>query len=327
MPLKEMKMRQEWEADVDLNRTRAQALLETQFPELAPARLELLGVGWDNTACRVNGEWVFRFPRRELGARLTEREAAVLPRLVPHLPLPIPNPAWVGAPADGYPYAFVGYRQIRGRTACQVEWSEAGRSRCAAPLARFLKALHGIPVDDHTVAEGPGDELERWNMRRRLPMLRERLAAVAERVPEVDPEAALDLAARLAETPPHTSRPVWVHGDLYPRHLLVDAEGLPTGVIDWGDVHLGDPALDLSLALTFLPESAGTAFQAEYGEVDPETWARARFRALFYGVVLTHYGFETEDAAMTRTGIYALRSATHAGAEDSGTASGKRGAL
>ena len=37
-------------------------LLERQIPALAPLQIELLGVGCDNVAFRVNGRLVFRFP-------------------------------------------------------------------------------------------------------------------------------------------------------------------------------------------------------------------------------------------------------------------------
>lgn len=298
----------EWDADVDLTPEAAGALIAGQFPELSPARLQVLGVGWDNTAYQVNEEWVFRFPRRELGARLTERETRILPRLAPHLPLPVPNPVFVGKPAGDYPYVFAGYRLIPGQTACRVGWSEAARFACARPLAGFLRALHGMGVDDETLAAGPGDELERWNLRRRLPMLEERLRKLDPCLTGFPEAEVLERLTRLAEVPRSTRRPCWVHGDLYARHLLVNDARLPAGIIDWGDVHLGDPALDLSLLFSFLPAAARADFEAEYGPIDPGTRQRALARALFYGVVLTHYGHTTGDAAMRNAGRYALAS-------------------
>jgi aminoglycoside phosphotransferase (APT) family kinase protein len=38
------------------------------------------------------------------------------------------------------------------------------------------------------------------------------------------------------------------HGDLHARHLLVDDSGAATAVIDWGDVCVADPGIDLSIA-------------------------------------------------------------------------------
>src|SRR5262249_19031975 len=91
------------------------------------------------------------------------------------------------------------------------------------------------------------------------------------------------------------------HGDLYARHLLVDDAGALSGVIDWGDVHLGLPWLDLSIAFGFLPPSARAAFFETYGGVpDRALVRRARLRALGYAVALLVYGAETSDVDLVR---------------------------
>src|SRR4051812_47028799 len=123
-----------WDADVDLTPERTSALIESQFPELAPVRVEALGTGWDNVAVRVNGRYVFRFPRRKLAAALIEREAQALPLLAPHLPLPVPVPRFLGGPEGDYLYPFAGYELILGTTACRVAWTEEQRTRNAVPL-------------------------------------------------------------------------------------------------------------------------------------------------------------------------------------------------
>ena len=75
-----------WSAEVDLTGAAATRLIEAQFPKLNPARLEPFGVGWDNTAYRVNSKFVFRFPRRQMGAECLEAEVRVLPALAGRLP-------------------------------------------------------------------------------------------------------------------------------------------------------------------------------------------------------------------------------------------------
>jgi aminoglycoside phosphotransferase (APT) family kinase protein len=82
------------------------------------------------------------------------------------------------------------------------------------------------------------------------------------------------------------------------------------GVIDWGDVHLGDPALDLSIAFSFLPPGARAAFREAYGPIDAATWDRARFRALHYAVLLSDYGADVGGEAIRAAGEYALWAAS-----------------
>jgi aminoglycoside phosphotransferase (APT) family kinase protein len=270
-----------------------------------------MGVGWDNAAFVVNKRYVFRFPRRRFAAGLIEREAHILPRLAPHVPLPIPVPEFVGHPADRYPYYFAGYAILPGTTADRVTWTEDERAACAVPLARFLAALHRVPIDDETRGWAPGDEIERTNLTKRLTVLQERLQIIAPQLSDVDPAAIENLLRRLARTSPLSTLTCWVHGDLYARHVLVNDTKRPCGVIDWGDVHLGDPALDLSIAFSFLPPDARPRFQDAYGSVeDTMLWDRAWFRALSYGIILTHYGIEVGDDAIRAAGEYALRAAS-----------------
>jgi aminoglycoside phosphotransferase (APT) family kinase protein len=298
-----------WDADVTLSQMEAASLIDRQFPELAPAQLESWGEGWDNWAYLVNGQYVFRFPRRQIGAALIERELRSLPHFGPYLPEPVPAPRFVGFPAGNYPYPFMGYPMLAGVTACRMEWTEELRAINAVPLARFLAVLHSIPVDADTLRWAPTDEIERANIRKRAPMLIERLRRVSSKVNDIDIGGLIDLVERLYATIPYDGPICWVHGDLYARHLLVDERHRLCGVIDWGDVHLGDPALDISIAISFLPPSARTAFRKAYGPIDDATWDRARFKAIHYGPPLIDYGLDVGDEAMRAAGEYALRSA------------------
>src|SRR5919205_987889 len=107
-----------WDADIQITEDAATRLIAEQFPQLAPVQAVVLGVGWDNLALLVNARWVFRFPHREVAGDLLEREVRILPLLAPRLPLPIPVPAFAGAPTVDYPYVFAGYALLPGRTAC-----------------------------------------------------------------------------------------------------------------------------------------------------------------------------------------------------------------
>ena len=82
----------EWDPDVEIDEALVRALLADQFSELDATSARLLGEGWDNSVWVVEEEWAFRFPRRAIAIPGVERELAVLPRLAPLLPVPIPSP-------------------------------------------------------------------------------------------------------------------------------------------------------------------------------------------------------------------------------------------
>jgi aminoglycoside phosphotransferase (APT) family kinase protein len=97
-----------------------------------------------------------------------------------------------------------------------------------------------------------------------------------------------------------------VHGDLYVRHVLIGDDRLPSAVIDWGDVHLGDPAVDLALAHNVLPPAAHAAFRAAYGAIDDETWHLAGLRALVHGLAVADFAIAIADADLQREALQAL---------------------
>lgn len=77
-------------------------------------------------------------------------------------------------------------------------------------------------------------------------------------------------------------------------------------MIDWGDVHFGDPAVDLSIGLSFLPPEGRAEFARSYGGIDEATWNRARLRAIHYGATLILYGTKVGDGSIEQAGRLAL---------------------
>lgn len=287
-----------WLPEFPVDAERARALVATARPELlahAPVRI---GQGWDNDVWRF-GDWAFRFPRRQMGVELIETEARALPAIAARLPVPIPAPEIVGGPTDDYPARFVGHRFLVGETADRQPPDPARRRALAPPLAAFLRALHDIPRAEAAAIGVPEDRF-RGDLRRRLRAARARLDALASTrwasyvtaASDAIDEAMSDRDVMMPSSPDS-----WVvsHGDLYPRHLLLDARGRLSGVIDWGDLCRAEPAVDLAIVYSVLPSAAHGAFWAIYGDVAPSTRARARLNALHYGVALAVYASDVGD--------------------------------
>jgi aminoglycoside phosphotransferase (APT) family kinase protein len=180
---------------------------------------------------------------------------------------------------------------------------DAGRVEVGLALAGFLRELHRVELD----IELPYDANGRADMVRRATLARQQLAAVADlgiwhAPPRV--EELLDQAQRLP--PPHA--PVLVHGDLHFRHLLVDS-GSASGVIDWGDVCLADPAIDLPLLWSFVPPDGRAAFLDAYGPVDDAQLLRCRVLAIQLCAALAEYGRVEGNGAVEREAVAGLERA------------------
>jgi len=286
----------------------AQALLEAQFPDLQPARVEPLGQGFDNTAYLVNGAWVFRFPRRQIAVPLMEREPRLLPFIAPRLPLRVPVPERVGRASEAFPWPFAGYRELPGQTACQAALTPEERAAAARPLGEFLAALHASPVEEAVRLGAPGDEIERMN----VPMRSQKARATLE---ELSAQGVIEgtmrgrLVAVLDEAPVGSDRPppALLHGDLYSLHILVNEQRRASGIIDWGDIHVGDRAVDLAIGPIFLPPAAHEAFREAYGPIDPDTWRLARFRAVYHSALVVRFARAVGNRDLLRESLLALQ--------------------
>lgn len=206
--------------------------------------------GWDSRAW-LEGEWLHREPRREEVRPRLLAETSLLPWLAPQLPLPVPVPE----PTE---YG-VRHRLLVGQPL------EAGSTALGRELGSFLRALHAVDPAE-AVAHGAVDPGVAAAERAEI------VAKMRAQVLPLLPPSAQDRGSELLDTigGVHTAL---VHGDLGPDHLLVDG-GQLTGVIDWTDAHVGDPALDLCWLLFGAPKTLAEGVSEAYG-VTPALRRRA----------------------------------------------------
>ena len=242
-------------------------LVAEQFPEWARLRVDrVASFGTDHALYRLGTELVARLPRREVNERSLKNERRWLPKLAPHLPLAVPIPVADGRPSFDYPFEWSVYRWLEGEPADR----EPIASRAAEDLAAFIGALQRIDASD---APGPG----RHNASRGEPLAqrdeftRTSISALRD---EIDADAATALWDEALAAPVWDRAPVWHHGDLDVRNLLVTA-GRLSGVIDFGCLGAGDPACDVAVAWKVVPAAERDAFRRALG-ADDATWLRAR---------------------------------------------------
>jgi aminoglycoside phosphotransferase (APT) family kinase protein len=92
-----------------------------------------------------------------------------------------------------------------------------------------------------------------------------------------DPDAVRAIWDDAVTAPGWAGPPLWLHGDLHPANALT-TDGTFCGVVDFGDLCAGDPALDLAACWILLPDDeAIERFQRAYRLApDDATWRRAR---------------------------------------------------
>ena len=287
-----------WEPEHPVDRALAARLIAAQFPAVALDRLERLGEGWDNDVWLADGV-VFRFPRRRVAVPLLENEGRALPLLAGQLPVRVPEPQYYGRPSAEFPCPFLGYRLLPGRPGDRVALTAVERAALAAPLGRFLRALHAVDLARFEAVGVPEDWF-RADVPRYLKLLDERMAALAPRLsPELVERIGALRKTAAALPPPVVQRRALVHGDLYLRHLVFDDARRWTAVIDWGDVSVADPLADLTVIYTGLSAAARPGFFDTYGRIEPVDALRARLIGLVrHGVSLLAYALDRGDGPL-----------------------------
>jgi aminoglycoside phosphotransferase (APT) family kinase protein len=297
-----------WDAEFELSAGTVGAVLAAQFPPLAGAPVSFLKEGWDSRAFEVAGRFVFRFPKRGEVEEQLVREMALLDAIAPRLPAAVPRYEFHGRPSSLFPYRFGGYVKLAGRDVRGLPPHEAPGDLLRS-LGAFLSALHDVPIE---LARRCGVGHHGW--RTPAAYRRRALEAVARLRPALgEARAAACLAfveagaARAEASAPGPEGRRLQHNDLSSDHVLVDEDRRLVGIIDWSDVEIGDPAVDLSGVYHFLGD-AGTrrvlaAYSAPWNEALVE---RARFFAGCVGLFQTSYGHAVGSAEEIANGERAL---------------------
>jgi aminoglycoside phosphotransferase (APT) family kinase protein len=298
-------MNRPWEPEQLVEPEKALRLIQEQFPELNAKEIFFLGAGWDNTAYLINQKWIFRFPRRQISVPLLQAEIQTLPKLALRLPTPIPTPQWIGKPTPEFTWPFAGYPILPGITACHANLTNEERISLAVPIAQFLKALHAVPITILSETTIFGDNLGRIDPASII----ERIKPVFDDLEKLHLLENRDKLERIIDRAILLPRPELtklVHGDFYLRHILLNDEHHLAGVIDWGDIHVGNEAIDLAIAHAFLPKEAHAAFKEAYGPITDRTWQLAELRAIYSSAYILLFGHHKPDPDLMREGSRSL---------------------
>ena len=219
-----------------LDHSSAEKLLAGQFPDSA---LEPFGSG-DFCIAFKNGDQVIRVARHHEAAAALKRESCILPTIASMLPLPVPEPTY-HAP-HGCPPVTI-HKEIIGEVLTREAWEDmptSARGKAASDLATFLKALHTLPIEI-----GLTCGLVQIDAATMASSLQDKAADTIYPLLEPNIQRKLYRTLENWSSQPNVRRPALLHCDIGPGHVLYDPWTLSlTGVIDFGDLVIGDPARD-----------------------------------------------------------------------------------
>jgi aminoglycoside phosphotransferase (APT) family kinase protein len=270
------------------------ALVSRVMPACAdwPIR-RLSSSGSTNALFRLGDELLVRLPRQPGGSATISKEASWLPTVRPLLPVSVPDVVAVFEPDLGYPERWSVVRWIEGAHPEVVGPDtsvDPRREGLATDLAKVLDALRQAEVPP-----GAADHPQLQSYRGRpLATMDQTTRENIERCRsledfDLDLDAAEQVWAHALNLPGAAERttPCWYHGDLAAENLLV-RNGTLAAVLDFGNLSIGDPTVDLVVAWEVLDAPSRDLFRSHVG-VDDATWLRGRAWALCITLMIWYY--------------------------------------
>jgi macrolide phosphotransferase len=260
-------------------------------------------------ATAVDGtRWVLRLPRRPDVMERARIEARALELVGSRLPIAVPD--WKIFAED-----LIAYPMLPGEPGLtfdpatyEVTWHfDKNSPLYPGTLGPAIAALHAIEPEAAKAAGLP--ILSPEEVRRKWQDDLDRVEAGFE----VAPALLAELRDWVADDGYWPAFSTLIHGDLYAGHVMVDPEGRATGIIDWTEARVADPAVDLAGHVRAFGEDALPALIDAYASAGGRVWPRmaghcikfTRASPITYGV----YALETGDAGHREAAQAQLRTA------------------
>lgn len=248
-------------------------LIAEQFPQWQSLSIHPVAQsGWDNRTFHLGEEMVIRLPSDKEYEPQIEKEYRWLPSLSKQLSFQITQPIALGKPSSTYPWHWSINRWIEGESASRQNIHDI--KFFAEALGACLKEFQSLDATGGPLAGAHnfyrGGLLNAYDHEMRLA------------IPKIKNFHEQSLAASLWQEALASKwhlRPVWVHGDIAVGNILVHS-GRLHGLIDFGQLAIGDPACDLVIAWNFFSSEERSVFKKAV-QLDNDTWIRALGWALW----------------------------------------------
>ena len=222
-------------------------IIRKSFPEVSEEQINVFDDGWDYLVLVVNGQNVFRFPRtkREMYLQRLSTEANFLKQFYSKSPVLVPKSELHTDESEG---SYVTYDFIPGVQFSKdlaKTFSKESLLAIAQELGNFLTVLHSFSIE----------EAKNLGVKQKDPAI-EWKNNLQEIKNEVFPKISIEERKwitklyedflELIQVSPFIARVI--HFDIMLEHIIVDPDTQKlSGIIDFTDMEIADPALDFSI--------------------------------------------------------------------------------
>ncbi len=247
-----------------------------EFPEVGFRKATLANNGDDHAVLILDKQRIVRFPRTEKYKRSFKQELRIL-KTLRERKIPVPVYDLVSRKFDFGSYKFIDGTELREMLF--ASFSREVKEKLVSDIASCISEIHSLPTTliDTSIGNGRWDSDEIWRYSERYE--KERRAVIKKHV-NIEMLHQIDrlfTGIKIMKPPQFCV----VHADLTDDHILVSPDGALMGIIDFGDVTIGDPAFDFSHFWDYdkwVPEALYANYRLGKDDrlLDRSRWHRAR---------------------------------------------------
>lgn len=230
-------------------------LIQKDYPGFSISSIKKIGEGDNSKAFVVNGNYIFRFPKKEKVKREIQREICVLPKIKSAVGIYIPDFEFISPELN-----FVGYQKINGHILSNKIFRSLPKNQKVEiykTLGNFLTQIHSFPL-----SHLENCDLETMNLKEEYSDNFEK--AKKEIFPIISKKKRKIIShffnQYLNDDNNFKYAPALVHNDFSKDHILINTVNKQiSGIIDFGDVAIGDLFYDF----LYLLDEFGKSFLKE----------------------------------------------------------------
>lgn len=223
--------------------------LVTSFPAaeiLLP--IKKLGDGYASEVVESRSDIVFKIARNHIAQQTYNKEHKLLPFLSNKIKgFHIPYPKYYIENSNEFPYGLIGYKKVEGEIIDPEKVSSENFETIASRVADFLYQFHSIDVTSPEIAS-----LSLGTFPPPLEEIKETWVNLSDwlksNLDDENYRKLYDLWKEAENFWASVAQPaVLVHGDIWFENILVGKDSNVVGVIDFGNVSIGDKAIDFAV--------------------------------------------------------------------------------
>lgn len=248
--------------------------INKEFPGFNIFSVAKIGEGWDSKAFIINGTWIFRFPKRPEVKNNLKKEVLLLPAIRKLVNLDMPLFEYISNIQ-----IFVGYKKLEGSFFNHeffISLSAVEQENIIKQIADFLLTMH-----DFDFKKLQHIELEEANYKE---LYKAGFIEVQEIIyPNISDDFQQIFTdsynSYLNNVKNFLFKKSLLHNDISCDHLLYnETKKVLTGIIDFGDIAIGDPDYDLMYLYDELGQQFVTRLLKYFPEVDTrDLFAKLKF--------------------------------------------------